>query len=280
MLILRDALGGWRPGHGAGNDPLGTANACWAEIVGEAMGKATRPVALEGEILVVRTTSAAWSHELSFHAERIVAALRARLPGIAIASLRIRTGLVSARPKSTRRGRDVRVTPRAELGLPTSPAEDLAAAVERLRIRQRAERDAKRRAGWKDCSRCGVSVASGAFCAPCAAVTTDARSLAAARIMYDAPWLGFTGTAELVPALTLSEYEATRLALLTRWWDRLVRVRARGAAAVDGTARSVASSFILLKTNMEPERITPAVAKNELGDALYALLYDNEAKRA
>jgi hypothetical protein len=108
-------------------------------------------------------------------------------------------------------------------------------------------------------------------------VSAGDRGLAAARIMYDAPWLGFGGTADAVPGLTLREYETLRLTLLARWWDRLVRVRARGTRAVANADRSIASSFILLKTNMEPERITAAVAKSELGDLLYALLYESKS---
>ncbi len=280
MLILRDALGGWRPGTGGGGDPLAVANAVWPDIVGAAMARSTRPVALDNETLVVRTASAAWSQEVSFHAERILAALHARAETRDIRKLRFRTGLVAAAPKAAKRGRLAVPAPRAGLAPPEAVAEELATAIARLKARQSAERDAKRRAGWKECRRCGVPVATGAFCAPCAAVSADARGLAAARIMYDAPWLGYGGTAEIVAGLTLGEYETMRLTLLARWWDRLVRARARGAVGIDPTTRSVASSFLLLKTGWEPERITPALARSELGDVLYALLYESKSDTA
>ena len=58
-------------------------------------------------------------------------------------------------------------------------------------------------------------------CTPC----STAESLRAVRprvqrLMFDVPWLGFRGTAEIVEGLTPDEYEQNRTSnLLARWWD-------------------------------------------------------------
>ena len=94
--------------------------------------------------------------------------------------------------------------------------------------------------------------------------------------MFDLPWLGFTRTAELVEGLTLDEYEATRRELLARWWQTLARARATKRLDRSGRERLVASSYLLLQTGWEPDRITPAIARNALGDDLFRLLYERE----
>ena len=60
-------------------------------------------------------------------------------------------------------------------------------------------------------------------------------------------------------AATHDEYEQNRTALLARWWDALVRVRRTGKISPGGYERQVASSYLLLKTGWEPERITPTI---------------------
>ena len=94
--------------------------------------------------------------------------------------------------------------------------------------------------------------------------------------MFDVPWLGFARTAELVEGLTLEEYEATRRELLARWWQTLVRARAAKRLDRRGRERLVASSYLLLQTGWEPDRMTPAIARNALGDDLFRLLYERE----
>jgi hypothetical protein len=81
------------------------------------------------------------------------------------------------------------------------------------------------------------------------------------------------GTAALIESLTVEEYERNRLALLERWWTLLLRTKADGRVSLDGRERKIASSYVLLKTGWEPQRITPAVVRNILGDDLMTVLY-------
>ena len=91
--------------------------------------------------------------------------------------------------------------------------------------------------------------------------------------MFDAPWLGFNATAALVGGLALDEYEMIRKRMLSRWWDVLGRARARKVVSLDRREASIASSYLLLQTGWEPDRITPAVARNLLGDEIFALVF-------
>jgi len=91
--------------------------------------------------------------------------------------------------------------------------------------------------------------------------------------MFDVPWLGFSGIADLVAGLTREEYEENRATLLARWWDILERTRKTGKLSSDGLERQIASSYLLLLTGWVPERITPAIARSQLGDDIYQLMY-------
>ena len=92
-------------------------------------------------------------------------------------------------------------------------------------------------------------------------------------MLYEAPWLGYAGTAKLIEGLHQDEYDAIRLRLLQRWWDRLTRARYHGKLSRDGAERLIASSYVLLKSELAPERLTPAIVRNVLGDELHDLLY-------
>ncbi len=94
-----------------------------------------------------------------------------------------------------------------------------------------------------------------------------------ARLLSEAPWLGFAGTAALIDGLKKTEYERVRNRLLSRWWETLARARAGGRLSRDGRERSIASSYVLLKSKLSPEEIMPATVRNVLGDELAELLY-------
>ena len=88
--------------------------------------------------------------------------------------------------------------------------------------------------------------------------------------MYDAPWLGFGGTAPLVDGMTRDEYDRWRRALLSRWWETLNRMR--WTKRTTPVERRIASSFVLLESGLDPDRITPAIVRTVLGDDVVALL--------
>jgi hypothetical protein len=89
--------------------------------------------------------------------------------------------------------------------------------------------------------------------------------------MYEAPWLGYDEIARLAGGVERDEYDRLRRALLARWWETLV-VAERSKRATPHERR-IASSYVLLQSGLDPERITPAVVRNLLGTQLAALLF-------
>jgi predicted nucleic acid-binding Zn ribbon protein len=224
--------------------------------------------------LIVVTRSAAWSHQLSFLAERVREAVAARLPGAGIERLRFRVG---ALPK--RAGRPLPDRGRAAPSRPAQPpAASADQALQRFARNVDAAQRAKRAAGWKECEGCGVLVAPSRqqYCVTCSATRLQKRALATARLLFEAPWLGFVGTAELVDGLCKTEYESLRSQLLKRWWGMLEQTRLAGRLSRDGRERQVASSYVVLRSKLPPEQIAPATVRNVLGDELHDLLYANE----
>ena len=111
------------------------------------------------------------------------------------------------------------------------------------------------------------------YCAACSVAAREERALATARLLYEAPWLGYNGTAALVDGLQEREYERIRSRLLKRWRTMLEQMRVAGRPSHDGRERLVASSYVLLQSKLSPEQIMPATVRNVLGDELAALLY-------
>jgi hypothetical protein len=96
---------------------------------------------------------------------------------------------------------------------------------------------------------------------------------AAARLLAEAPWLGYAGTAALVNGLEEAEYERIRTALLRRWWGLLVRAKSAKQLSRDGRERLVAGAYVLLQSRLPPEEIITATVRSVLGDELHDLLY-------
>ena len=269
---MGDSLAGWVPRGLPAGDPLVAIRTAWSEIVGADTARAAQPVAIEGDTLIVLTNSSAWSHQLSFLSMEIVRSLRTLPGGRGIARLRFRVGARKA-AASAPGGVKRRANPDrpARVGLvvpPSSPEEALARFRSRVESRTRSLIDA----GWTTCGTCGVA-AEGPLCAPCAGKELQARAAATERLMFDAPWLGYAATAELVGGLAVADFEVIRKRMLSRWWDVLVRARARKAVSLDRREASIASSYLLLHTGWEPDRITPAVARNLLGDEIFTLVF-------
>ncbi|HEY8296405.1 MAG TPA: DUF721 domain-containing protein [Candidatus Baltobacteraceae bacterium] len=273
---LKNAVGAWTPGIAASEDPLVAIRTAWPAIVGADVAAHCRPAELERGALLIVTRTSAWSQQLSFLSERILAAVGART-GSRPERLRFRVGQIledaparaaaNARRERLRRVEDDR-----------APSVTLDAAVARFREDVTAAQRAKAAAGWKECDQCGVWVAPsvGALCVPCVNARAERRTQAVAQLLYDAPWLGFAGVSGLVEGLQLSEYESIRRRLLQRWWDVLVRLVKSGRRAMTHRERMIASSYVLLKSGLDPERIAPAVVRDLLGDELHDILYGNE----
>ncbi len=278
MLKLGDALGGWNPAEGRtgqATDPLVLLGAAWAEIVGENNARKSHPSKIEGDTLVIKTAGSGWSHALSCESTQIVAAIRARVPKANIEKLRFRIGTIAA-SGSPSAGK--RVMGKAASHDTRTPVADADEALARLRTDVEAAERAKRARGWKECAGCTALIEpeSGPFCVTCKIARNDDRERLVSRLLFEAPWLGYAGTSSLVEGLTRDEYERIRWRLLTRWWERLSRARRSGKLSRDGSERLIASSYVLLKTELAPERIGPATVRNVLGDELHELLYGTE----
>jgi hypothetical protein len=276
LTRLRDALERWAPVSGARTrDPLALVAAGWTQIAGEDVAKHSRPTRLTGSTLTVTTRSNAWSHQLSLLSEEILSALRARLPDAAVTQLRFRVGRVHA-PDAT--GAYQRPSVPGGFARARAPAASVQEAIARFRDDVGASQRAKRAAGWKECRRCGVLIVpdAGTHCAVCSNALRRERTDETVRLLFEAPWLGYAGTAALVSGLSIEEYEAIRSQALAAWWEVL---RAAGAAkriSAGGHERSIASSYVILRTRLQPEAIAPATVRNALGDELHDLIYGTE----
>jgi hypothetical protein len=98
-------------------------------------------------------------------------------------------------------------------------------------------------------------------------------------LLFEAPWLGYNGTAALVDGLQEGEYERVRAQLLTRWWGMLVQARAANRLSRDGRERLIASSYVLLRSKIPPEQIIPATVRSILGDDLHDLIYVEQQEK-
>lgn len=269
LTKLGSALTGWQPRGGPPNDPLATIRAAWPDIVGDDVARAAQPVALSGTALVVVTASGAWSHQLSFLEREIVRSVAAL--GVSnVERLRFRVGTIrAARGGNGRRlVRDGASVPIA--GKPRSAAE----AVARFRAVVERRRNAHRTAGGTFCTVCGGAIAQGERCRPCADAEEREQRERCERILFEAPWLAPEDVLAAVPGLTAEAYDRTRRRLLRAWVDELRLARKRHAvkAEIDRSrVRKLASSYVLLETRIDPNRIEldSPVRRNALGD-----LYD------
>lgn len=266
---LRAAIAEWVPAATTGGDPLGAIASAWPGLVGSGVAEHARPAQVVRETLVVVTRSSAWSQQLTFLSPQILAGLGSLEEGRSITKLRFRVGTVRAprRPRfaaSTAPGHRRRTEPPAPLGPDASPSDALQRYRGRLAMR--------RGTAEGRCVECGAPHAGRERCAPCAGRRASDRMIAAQRLMYEAPWLGYAGTAQIVPGLERADYDRWRRALLARWWEILARARLCKRATV--IERLVASSYLILHSALEPDRITPAIVRNLLGDELTALLFE------
>jgi hypothetical protein len=274
---LGSALAGWRPSAGRPGDPLSMIRAAWADIVGDDVARAAQPVALTGSALVVITVSAAWSHQLSFLEREIIRSVVA-LGVPQVERLRFRIGTIrAARGAGGRRLiRPVAGTPVA--GKPQSTAE----AVARFRGVVERRRNAHRAAGGAFCSTCGGAIAAGDRCRPCADGEERAQREQCERILFEAPWLDPEAVITQVAGLTAEAYDRIRRRLLRAWVDELRLARKRHAvkAEIDRPRiRKLASSYVLLETRIDPNRLEldSPVRQNALGD-LYAFIRQVETE--
>lgn len=272
MLRLGDVLDGWRPAAGGGGDPLVAVRAAWVELVGADVARAAQPVAIERDVLVVITTSPAWSHQLAFLEPEIIRGLRALPETRALTRLRFRVGKlrrplpVDGRSEGPRRARPTAADP--------PPAKTVDDALARLRRAVERTRAAHRSQGGTFCALCDAPIDGGTTCRPCRDDEERRRRFSCERLLFEAPWLTPEEVLALVDGLTPEAYDAIRRRLLRAWWDELWRAAKlhKLRQPIDRVrVRKLASSFVLLETRIDPNRLEldSAVRKNALAE-----LYD------
>jgi hypothetical protein len=275
---LNQALTGWKPARtGRIDDPVAALAAVWPEIVGPGIASNSQPVRIERGTLSIVTTSGAWGQQLTFLTERLLAAIRERTPQTIVERLRFRVGKISpARRTVPRRPEALAQTHEP----PRAAADSAAAALASFRRHVEDWERAKRAAGWKECSDCNALLrpAGVTRCATCTNAAVRLRTERAARLLSDAPWLGYAGTAELVEDLSASEYEAMRAQLMRDWRQVLERARAVSPERVLSHERGVASAYVLLATRLRPHEMDAAIMRGVLGDAGYDRLYETNER--
>jgi hypothetical protein len=273
LLKLADALARWKPAeHDATREPILLLEAGWEEIVGSEVAQNSQPVRVADGTLTIATRSSAWSHQLSFLGDHVLRAVAARIPEAKIRQLQFRVGRLRERRTSPIRRR---VADRRVPGDRPNSA-SAADALERFRFDVEQRRNERRRQGWEECPGCGALVGPAAattYCQGCAAARERELTAATARLLFEAPWLGYAGTAALVDGLKEEEYERIRGLLLRHWWGTLAQARTAKRLSRDDRERHVASSYVLLKSKLPPEQIMPATVRSILGDELHDLLY-------
>lgn len=273
-------LDGWRPKPGPGSDPLLAVRAAWAELVGADVARAAQPVAIERDALVVLTPSSSWSHQLAFLEPEILRGLRALPEARDLTRLRFRIGKL----RRSVPARDGPGGPRRTTGDPSAapPAKTLEDALGRLRRAVERTRGAHRANGGAFCAACDAPVDAGMpMCRPCRDDDERRRRSACERLLFEAPWLGSDAVLAAIGGLTPEAYDAIRRALLQSWWDELWRANKlhKLRQPLDRVRlRKLASSFVLLETRIDPNRLEmdSAVRKNALGE-LYEFVRAIEA---
>ena len=273
LRSLGSLAAGWKPGPLRGptsSGPLDLLEANWTEIVGAWVAAHSMPLELRATTLIVATRTSAWSQQLQLLSPHILEAVQALDPSVGVERLAFRSGGLRRRAP----------TPRAKsarrAAAPTDPSEPARDAGEALaHLRRRITRT--RRAAASTCSDCGAPTERArASCAPCAAAELERRRTGVERVLFAAPWLDFTECAALVRGLRRSEFEAARRHLLARWWAMLERARRSRRLSATRLEHQIASSYVLLQSGIAPDRISPAVVRNVLGDELEELLYGAE----
>jgi hypothetical protein len=278
---LKAAVETWSPGRGIAADPLHRISASWTLIVGANVARHSEPLALNGKTLLVSTRSSAWSQQLQLLSPTILRGIAALPDAVEIERLAFRSGaLRGTEGRGTQRARAAAAAVGSRgAGTAPGPAADAAEALDRLRRRLTALRA---RTGAA-CEGCGAllegEVGAAARCAPCAGDAERERLLLLERTIYLAPWLTHAELREQIPDLSGAEFERARRVLLQRWWLVLERIRRGGNVGPSGDERQVASSYVLLQSRLPPDRITPAIVRNALGDDVTDALWPNRGER-
>jgi hypothetical protein len=270
LTRLGDTLGSWKP-RANGGDPLSVIRAGWTGLVGIDVARAAVPVAIASDVLVIITTSSAWSHQLAFLEPQIVRGIRELVPTAGIARLRFRVGAI--RTPAGRCG----ALPAVAADPPRRPPVPAAATAQEAFARFRAAVERSRAAhvarGGAFCTNCAAPIGRRGRCVPCAEWARASLEARCRRLLFDAPWLRPQEVLDTLPDLDAGTYDLIRRRLLRSWWDEMALARKRAAlprpiAPDRARLRKIASSYVLLETKLDPNRLEmdSPVRRNALGD--------------
>jgi len=273
LTKLGEALSAWTP-RSSGGDPLTTIRSAWTRLVGVDVARAAQPVAITNDTLVVITTSSAWSHQLAFLEPQIMRGIRELGQAPAVVRLRFRVGTIRSKPRGMPAAAGPRMGNRAAAGRP-APV-DRHEAFARFRAVVEGSRAAHRARGGAFCAVCAAPIARGLRCGPCTDWERTALEARCQRLLFDAPWLRPQEVLDTLPGLDATTYDVIRRQLLRAWWDEMALARKRAAlprpiAPDRARLRKIASSYVLLETKLDPNRLEmdSPVRRNALGE-----LYD------
>lgn len=269
----------WKPGYGySAKDPTTALGVAWAEAVGKDVARRTRPGKFQDGTLTIYTAGSTWSHQLTFLAPTILAALAEKCPDANVRRLRflvatgrtkalldgLATATGAARVQQTRERSADQSAPSGEM------ADNVEGIVSRLRGRQQTLDRRRKREGWVRCSGCSAwrppAENETQQCAVCAENARQAEDGRIERVLANAPWVGGAHIALLVPNTDAAAYERVRRRLLTRWEEQMNASRRRlRRGELTGADRVVAWSYLMLLSGMQQHVIGRAVISDVLG---------------
>jgi hypothetical protein len=278
---LGTILDRWRPSRDAPiADHASSIASAWAESVGPDVARRTRPGRLRDGVLTVYTAGSTWSHQLTFLAPTILAALLDRCPDAGLRHLRFvvasgRTkalldGLAVARSGAARHTKALFISD-SEPTLADADSADVDAIVRHLRRRQQSLDRRREREGWTRCEVCSAwrrpVDSPEAACAVCAQEARRAADNRIERVLANAPWLRCGDMRSYAPDVDDRAFARVRRRLMARWEEHLFAARRRlRRGELQAGDRVVAWSYLMLRSNLHQHEIGRAVVTDVLGE--------------
>ncbi|HXW76611.1 MAG TPA: DUF721 domain-containing protein, partial [Candidatus Eremiobacteraceae bacterium] len=265
---LADLLERWQPAQGSDRlDPASAIATSWADAVGAEIARRTRPGKVRDGVLTVYTAGSTWSHQLTFFAPTMLAALVHGCPDCGVRRLRfvVATGRTKAlldglAGASAERAKRDGPSARAKAASAPEHGDDPASLVHALRRRQRALDRDRLREGWVRCPGCAAwrepREHSRAACAVCASERQRAADGRIERVLTNAPWLRAHEVAAHLSGVAAKAYARVRVRLLARWEEQLSNARLRlRRGQLTAADRVVAWSYLMLRCAVPRESI-------------------------
>jgi Dna[CI] antecedent DciA-like protein len=291
---LGTILDRWRPNRDMPiADPASSIAAAWAESVGPDVARRTRPGRLRDGVLTVYTAGSTWSHQLTFLAPTILAALIDCCPDSGVRHLRFvvasgRTkalldGLAVARAGVARQAKAPLISD-SDASLADADSAGVDAIIRHLQLRQQSLDRRREREGWTRCEVCSAwrrpVDAPEAACAVCAHEARRAADNRIERVLANAPWLRSGDMRSYAPGVDDRAFSRVRRRLMARWEEHLFAARRRlRRGELQAGDRVIAWSYLMLRSNLHQHEIGRAVVTDVLGEQWAQALAGSTAPR-